>query len=650
MQNNQLLVRRPCPNRTESKLGYILKLSEKNGYVSPQAVLTRAGTKFKRHNTIDAMTKLAHIAGLTATELLSIVTHWGEPDRMFCRLMGQRIHSADLQFQQKKVCPECVKAKGFIEAHFDLAVMIACPVHGKLLLTHCSQCSAEIRWERPGLLKCHCGAALIQCDDSLVSPAVRELLDIVRRKALLLEPGADYSSGVPDAQLWKMNLQSLIYLIGALGRRVVGGRSAVKWNDYGRIVSGAAEILANWPHGFHDWLRELTADIPDDVPLKLTTQPLRGIYFSLGYGVRPRSEAIFLRHALSAFVVNHLGAGCHDREFRATKNEYVKRYIPVNGFAEMLGIDPRTAQQLIKRQRLPTVEIERARYKRTLVDLTKVTLLTRSPGKVCRRQVAAKAIGISSELLSSLKKSGDFQVSHLPKGMSGFHESDIKVFVEKLVAIASQQSMGRDEAQRLIRLEFILQRSFCTVEEKADIVRRLLHGSLEAWGCDDGTIGGILVPVSAIGSSGRRVLRDHTRALFTKTAPAAKDGGRRMSSAEAASYLNCSKITVYKLLEQRLIQAAKQGNMWLIEEEELRKFSTTYVQIASVAKELRTSPCALAQFCAAHGIPTIPPGQGTRSGNQLFICAKDESNLLAFNLHSKPKALYRRNRRSVLAA
>jgi excisionase family DNA binding protein len=538
------------------------------------------------------MVKLARITGLTPPELLSIGTHWGETDRTLCRLLGQRIRSADLQFQQEKVCPECVMAKGFIEAHFDLAVMIACPVHGKLLVTHCSQCSAKIRWNRPGLLICPCGATLIRSDDSSISSAVRELLDIVRRKVLHLELGEEYSSGIPVAQLWEMTLRSLVYLIGTLGRRVVGGRGVLEGNDYARTVPAAAAALANWPCGFHDWLRELTAEIPDDVPLRLNALPLRGIYLSVVHGVRPRSDAKFLRQALSAFVVSHL----------------------------------------------------------TVVDPPKISLTAKSSGKTYQRRVAARTLGILPSILSSLKESEHFQASHCPDESSDFHDSDVMVFAERLVSIASLKGMGRDETQRSIRLECIMQSNFWTVEEKTDIVKRLLDGYLQARGCDDGTIGGILVPVSAIGGSEIRVLRGQTQILFPKALQAADDGGHRMKANEAASYLHCSRRSILRLLEDGHIQAIKRGNTWLIEEKVLRVFGATYIQLSLVADELRTNSRALARYCEAHGVPTLSPGRGGTSVSQSFIRVKDKPKPDAFNAYFDPRTLRLRIRQWALAA
>ncbi|MGO9515716.1 MAG: hypothetical protein ACLPND_01595 [Candidatus Korobacteraceae bacterium] len=83
-----------------------------------------------------------------------------------------------------KLCPECVAEKGFIEAHFDLALMTGCPVHSWSLLSRCPGCMEPLRWFRPGLLECDCGASVRNANLPAISMAESDLLDIVRRKML----------------------------------------------------------------------------------------------------------------------------------------------------------------------------------------------------------------------------------------------------------------------------------------------------------------------------------------------------------------------------------------------------------------------------------------------------------------------------------
>ncbi|RZU40778.1 TniQ protein [Edaphobacter modestus] len=48
------------------------------------------------------------------------------------RLLGQEVNPKHLLFTTAKVCPECVAEKKFIEAHWDLKLMVGCPVHRRL--------------------------------------------------------------------------------------------------------------------------------------------------------------------------------------------------------------------------------------------------------------------------------------------------------------------------------------------------------------------------------------------------------------------------------------------------------------------------------------------------------------------------------------
>lgn len=53
------------------------------------------------------------------------------------RLLGHDTPFTELNAKRPSLCPECVAEKGFIEAHWDLALMTGCPVHRRLLVSHC---------------------------------------------------------------------------------------------------------------------------------------------------------------------------------------------------------------------------------------------------------------------------------------------------------------------------------------------------------------------------------------------------------------------------------------------------------------------------------------------------------------------------------
>jgi hypothetical protein len=447
-----------------------------------------------------------------------------------------------------------------------------------------------------------------------------------------------------------MNLRSLVYLIGAVGRKICG-ESHLKWDDYNTIVPEVAAALSDWPNGFFHRLQELTADIPEGSPINLCKSPLYGIYQSLRSGITPWVDTAFIRKAISMFVVNHLGCGYRDEEFRSMKGNYVKRYVSFTEFARLVGIAQSSVPNVIAAHGLPTREIIRGRSKRILVDLSGARLPERVPGKVFRQSVAAKTIGISSAVLSCLKASGHFQVAHLPKSIPGYHEADIEVFMKRLADITLQPERSSAATQSLIRFGRITQSSWCSVEKRADVMRQLLDGTLTGFGSIDGTVGGILIPKSVVNSrDGRIIVVQDGENLFRRAVSQTSRGERLMGTFESASYLNCHQAVVRRLLRGGRIRAVKKQNVWLVRESILSEFATTYVQLGSVAKELRTNTAALIRFCKMRRVPMMFTESGYEQGVCAFIRREDQPKLLAINSIMQARSLRLKMRRLALAA
>jgi hypothetical protein len=200
-----LLVRHPAPFPTESLLGYILRLSEENGYTTPWSLFVLAQiTPHEARSTGIKMAKLALVSNRSQAELQSISYRWPGDHPRSCRLLGHLLTPLELVVTRPRMCPECVAAKGFIEAHFDLALMTGCPVHRRSLLCRCPGCRSPLRWFRRGLLECDCGASLRNVSLPAISGAEVDLLDIMRRP-IAADASRDY---VPDLNWQAANPQS----------------------------------------------------------------------------------------------------------------------------------------------------------------------------------------------------------------------------------------------------------------------------------------------------------------------------------------------------------------------------------------------------------------------------------------------------------
>jgi len=436
-----LLVRHPAPFRTESLFGYILRLSEENGYTTPWSLLLHA--QIRQHEARSSgmkVAKLAQVCNRPHTELQSISYRWPGDHLRSCRLLGHLLTPWELAVTRPRLCPECVAEKGFIEAHFDLALMAGCPVHRRSLLCRCPGCMNPLRWFRPGLLECHCGTSLRNVSLTAISEAEADLLDIMRRKILGLAAGRDYDSRLPSSHLEVMRLQPLLSVVAMLGRRrMIVDQDSDRRNPR-RIVSAAASVLADWPTNFFRLLRGIPENRPTDSSTGVARGRLGGIYRSLLnlQRIMPTERVDFLRIAFLDFIRNDLRPDFIDpklmRRLRTGRSE---RFISKAAFARRYGINPRTAARFVEDQGVPSRTFRWGKSERKLIDSAAARLSPTVPGKIYRLRQAAAMIGISSELLRRLKTSGDFEVNHLLRTKPGFHELDIEAFIQKLKRLAS---------------------------------------------------------------------------------------------------------------------------------------------------------------------------------------------------------------------
>ena len=225
-----LLVRHPPPFPTESLVGHVLRLAEENGYDSPWSVYRLAGLK---QNEIRSsgfkLEKLAAIINRPSSELESIGYSAPLNQPRWARLLGHSLVPTDLNIVNPGLCPRCVAEKGFIEAHWHLALMVGCPIH-QCMPQLCPKCGKRVRLFRRGLLECGCDGNLMECMLPPLSKADAALLAIIRRKVLGLPANDENPLSLPRDQLMAMNLRSMLHIVRALGRHrlIADGSTSVK--------------------------------------------------------------------------------------------------------------------------------------------------------------------------------------------------------------------------------------------------------------------------------------------------------------------------------------------------------------------------------------------------------------------------------------
>ncbi len=252
------LVRHPPPYPTESLRGYVLRLSEANGYTSPQSLYRLAGMRADETSPSNfECSKLAAIANCPTSLLDQIAFKDSGDESETMQLLGNWVSTRDLNLTGARVCPACVAEKGFIEAHWHIELMVACPVHERPAVWFCGKCRRRLSWVRSGLLTCKCGGSLLTSPRDSYSRQELWLLDLIRQKVLNDRTGPRNDSCMPCEQLAAMSLQSLLSLVRSLGwQRLTANRSS-KLQMGRHLLQAAVSVLTDWPSNFEKLLRDI---------------------------------------------------------------------------------------------------------------------------------------------------------------------------------------------------------------------------------------------------------------------------------------------------------------------------------------------------------------------------------------------------------
>lgn len=494
-----ILARHPVPHPTESLMGYVLRLSEVNGYMTPWSVYQFA--RMKQSDARSTGMKISNLAIITQrheADLQKIAFAPAKGRSRWCRLLGHDLIPTDLNVTGAKFCPSCAIDKGFIEAHWHLTLMVGCPLHRRLLASCCLKCKRKIRWFRPGILECECGSDLRNDKTLTISPGEACLLDIVRQKALRLPTATENQLSLPQAELLSMNLRAIMVVIRVFGKYQLITDGFVGRPDELQLVSAASRVFEDWPKNFFRLLHSLGDQTTVDINLGVRKQ-FECIYHALfkNKTIQPPEQAAFLRRAFVDFAMDHWGKGAVDsRLLRGLRGAATGRFITQAAFARQIGVQPRTAAKLLRDRKIPSKRVDCQAASRILVDVRDISIPCSAPGTILRCREAARQLEMSPEVLQSLRRHGIFRVQHLSPTRPGFHTLDVQVFKQRLLGLGKSSGQSIDK-EAGISLGAILRTPHVSAETKAEAVGAILMKEIAVLSNIDGTIRGLTLQINA---------------------------------------------------------------------------------------------------------------------------------------------------------
>jgi hypothetical protein len=593
----ELLLRTPNPLGDESILGYVLRVSETNGYDTPWHVFRHAG--YEQGEMITAGMTVQRLAAILGKNPDQLEKHAylgtdkdGKPEyRLNGRPIGRRLTFSPLRLNRPAICIACVKEQGFANVCWDASVYVACPLHRSMLLQRCPACNCGLTWLRPGLLTCRCGASLADATTEQASAATIELMRVLRSK-ILDDPPAPVSEtdcGLPLAQLSAMSLNSMLRVIAILEK--LNG-DVVHANG---SVAAAVEVFTEWPKGFHAYLRRMASEgVASNVHSIGLRKRFSRLYQSLFKAQIAISGIEFMREAFVAFGLREWGLATVDAKLlRGEPQE--SRFVSACKFAEAAGVMPITVQKWVQDGTLPGAVIELTTGNRYVLDVEEAKESRRRNNDRIGIRDAARKAGIPVSVLRELKRSKQYSPSPTINRRPGFWAIDLDALSARILATAVKFPVGcppcTEESLGLISLGSILQdKKFGGDRAKGILVSELLDGKIISVGRLDDTIATIHLRLGDV---------DDFRLRFGIRV----DKGT-VTVSVAAVMLGCGTQAVDGLIKAGHL-LRQDGSRTGIRRDSVASFQKQWTSAHARGKDIGTSSVWVAGRAVALGVPTL---------------------------------------------
>lgn len=588
----QPLVATPRFFKFESLKGFVLRVSETNGYDTPAVMLGGAGmTQGEMHSIIPPLEKLSPLFNRTTTEMSRLGYHkpLGSASARKIWLHNNQIPTIQLNIKSPKICTQCILETGFADSFWDLKFAIGCPIHNKYLLKRCPDCKKQLTWFRPGLLRCKCGCDLSKhSGESVNNEAVLGLLTFLRNLLRRNPHNQNYfmqTLGFPVDHLMNLTLPELLSIIvrfenkgGHLNQTIFTNPEFQEEITLQRV----SHALKNWPEGLYSYLDSFNHDRASTKGFGLRKQ-FESFYGGLFKSDIPKEKIAFIRDAFVKYGQERWKQGFITKELDDNSGQG-KRLVGIYGLAINLGVMPSTARRMVNKDLIPSITVTYNDTSRQLIDLTQPLPFKASTGKTFTVRKAAAWLGLPVNVLKALRATGDFPVQHIAKPMSAYHELDLMNFREKLLARCKKKS---DETLNdYITFEQVMLMKV-SAELKAAFIGAILQEDIASCMGIDKSIKAILFDRSNLTKLIEKIKIETTGLVTVVT---------------AAKQLHCDPKVVKNLHQDGVLKGAIKPRGLFILQDSLNQFSKDYISCAALASLQNSSSSKIVGCCNRNSI------------------------------------------------
>lgn len=514
------------------------------------------------------------------------------------RFRAGSVHREMIDISARRACPACLRERDHHRAAWDLALLTCCPVHGVRLATRCPKCSRKLGWADPSVVICRCGSDVR--DWATTSVTGDEALANARLLALASGETVEWL----PAPLSACETADLVWLAMCLGmfftgwakERRVETLCAAGPDAVARVIISGIAAMAEWPFPLLAFLGEER--------MRASARTGRyGARKTLGpfYAWLRDVDAPGIRDVLLAAVRDSvhcdpvLARRVHRSELLAGTESGAA--VGLVGAARILGRSQETAKRLLAGQELAG-GASAGRGVPMAFSRSAVERMAHEDAGAFTLEQAADALAISKARARLLADAGLFLVRERPaRGQRAQWAIDrdsvhdlLRRLEAKLETAWAGRAVGFNSAAEALRRMGV---------DLPEMVRMILEGRLAPVLVDEAERGLRRLCFDA------REVRQVCRGL---------DGSPVVTVQVAAERLGLKWEVVAHLVRHGILKECEGG----VAADEVARFAADYVSGAELARELGTSPRALARRLEAQGVRPVS-GPGVDGGRQNFF-------------------------------
>lgn len=391
------------PYLDESFMGYVLRLTEKNGYDSLSWIFQVASMNYKKSrqggmfaiDTLKSLTHFAQLAGVNSAEIFRltyprVAGSEGEPLHYF---FGQPVPQHSLRLTKPRVCPDCLSESPYCRRQWELSVVTTCPKHQRLLLDECPNCSKRISWSRNRVPFCTCKFDWRDSPVSTVSEQELRLTRQIHRLCNLTDKaGNSESFPEPVSRLTLNDILLVLFFIAGQFRGISSTttthlQSSGRNQAFHNTLTNAYLIFENWPSNYFKFLdrrriheRNVSRSYQR---MKSTLYRDFGSFYSGLHSVLSGSQFDFMRSAFIDYVIRNRAEDglSNSKPKKASGESFKNQYLLKSDVRRLLGVDYKWINYQIRTGKIRFVVRSKGKKRLIFIDVADVPKLkpTQSP-------------------------------------------------------------------------------------------------------------------------------------------------------------------------------------------------------------------------------------------------------------------------------